>query len=85
MTPELDALSAAVSALGAVMMEMTRRRLMPQYKPGTVAHNTALAKALTDEQVGTLAAKALDAGAMLLAKRGYPGATYFACTPSEEP
>lgn len=77
------ALSAAISALGDVMLEMQRRRLLAQQQtPMTRAILSK--KALTDEQVGGIASKAFEAGVTALAKIGYPGATVHSCNPREE-
>lgn len=85
--PDLQsALSAAVDALGKVMLEMQRRKLLAEgrFKLNTPMYGKAIASALTDEQVGTLAASAFEAGAMVLAAAGHPGAAVFSCNPSEE-
>lgn len=83
-TPDLQsALSAAVSALGDVMLEMQRRKLLARNPTGKTRELLS-AKSLTDEQIGNLAANAFEAGAMALAAVGHPGAAVFSCNPSEE-
>lgn len=77
-------LSAAVSALGDVMLEMQRRKLLAKATTPK-AREMLSAKVLTDEQVGDLASNAFEAGAMVLTKVGHRGATAFTCNPSEEP
>ena len=85
--PTADALSAASKALGDIMLEMQRRRLMARgaYKMSTPAYDKAVASALTDEQIGSLAAIAFEASVMRLAEIGYPDCTVFVCNPTDEP
>ena len=80
-----DHLSAAVSALGDVMLEMQRRKLLARAGSSTKTREMLSANSLTDEQVGDLAAKAFEAGAVELAKRKYPGAVVHSCILDEEP
>lgn len=87
-SPDLQsALSAAVSALGDVMLEMQRRRLFAEgrFKMNTPMYEKAMASAITDEQVGRLAADAFEAGATALAAVGHRGAAVFNCNPVEDP
>ncbi len=79
------ALSAAVATLGDVMLEMQRRKLLA--RPGISAKTREILseKSMTDAQVGDLAARAFEAGALELAKSKHPGVTAFSCNPSEEP
>lgn len=85
--PEVDNehLSSAIAALGDIMLEMQRRKLLARPGASAKTREVLSAKSMTDEQVGALASKAFEAGAMELARRGYPGATVFSCSPSEEP
>lgn len=78
-------LSAAIDALGDVMLEMQRRKLLARPGASSKTRELLSAKSMTDEQVGDLAARAFAAGAMALARVGYPGTTVFSCNPSEEP
>lgn len=84
-----DALSAAVNALGDVMLEMQRRRLLATARTDKAREFLSKGRkgraVLTDEQIGTLAANAFEAGAMVLAELGYPGAEVFRCNPSKDP
>jgi hypothetical protein len=78
-------LSAAITALGDVMLEMQRRKLLARPGANETTRRLLGAKSLTDEQIGDLAAKAFEAGAMELARRGHSGSTVHVCNPSEEP
>jgi hypothetical protein len=78
-------LSAAITALGDVMLEMQRRKLLARPGANETTRRILGAKSLTDEQIGDLAAKAFEAGAIELARRGHPGSTLHVCNPSEEP
>lgn len=80
-----DYLSSAVDALGKIMLEMQRRRLLARPGANETTRRILSEKSLTDEQIGTIAADAFEAGAIELAKRGHPGATVHSCNPSEEP
>jgi hypothetical protein len=72
------ALSAAVDALGSIMLEMQRRRLMARLDAGEVPGEVRRSReralltedSLTDEQVGRLATDAFETGAMELIRRG---------------
>lgn len=77
-------LSAAIGALGDIMLEMQRRKLLARSGGNATTRRLLEAKSLTDEQIGDLAAKAFEAGAMELARIEYPGATVHVCNPSEE-
>jgi hypothetical protein len=85
MTTENSHLSAAVDALGKIMLEMQRRRLLLRPGANTKTRELLSEKSLTDEQIGTLAADAFESGAMELARRGFPGVSVHVCNPSEEP
>lgn len=76
-----SALSAAVDALGEIMLEMQRRKLLSEgkFKMNTPMYEKAIASALTDEQIGTIAANAFEAGTMAMAAVGHPGAAVFSC------
>lgn len=80
-----DQLSAAVSALGDIMLEMQRRRLIARPNLSAKTIELLSAKALTDDQIGTLASGAFESATMHLAGIGHPGCTVFSCSPSEEP
>ena len=82
-TGSLDHLSAAVAALGDVMLEMERRRLLADPTMNDRSRSMLQAKALTDEQLGKLASEAFEADALELAKHGYPGAAVFSCSASD--
>lgn len=60
-------LANANEALGKVMLEMQRRRLMHR---GSFARPTPPGTPMTDEEIGTLAANAFEAGAMALHRLG---------------
>lgn len=77
-------LAAAVDALGVVMLEMQRRRLLAQSDVSVKTRHLLSAKTMTDEQIGDLTGRAFESGASALAQIGYPGATVFNCNPSEE-
>lgn len=79
-------LDAAVEALGRIMLEMQRRRLLSDpktnRKTGEMLANDP--RKLTDEQIGRIAADAFEAGATELARLGHPGAAVFNCNLSED-
>jgi len=79
----LTALSAATEALGDVMLEMQRRELLERTGTGTRAREMLSSNSMTDEQIGVLSARAFEAGAMVLAKAGHPGAAVFSCNLSD--
>lgn len=76
-----NALSAAIDALGKVMLEMQRRRLLADSKTTRRTRKILVndPKKLTDEQVGALAADAFEAGTLMLASIGHPGTGVFSC------
>ena len=80
-----DHLSAAVDALGKIMLEMQRRRLLARDTMNETTRRILSDQSMTAEQVGTIAVDAFEAGAMELARVGYPGASVHSCNPSEEP
>ena len=83
--PTMQALSDAIAALGDIMLEMQRRRLLERPSSNPFTRAMLSARSLTDEQLGTIAADAFEAGATFLAERNAPGAQVFRCNPSEEP
>lgn len=85
MSDDNEHLSAAISALGDIMLEMQRRKLLARTGASAKTRELLSAKSMTDEQIGDIAAKSFEAGAMELARRGHPGATVFSCNPSERP
>jgi hypothetical protein len=78
-------LSAAIAALGDVMLEMQRRKLLARPGVSETTRRILVAKSITDEQISDIAAEAFEAGAMELVRRGAPNTTAFICNPSEEP
>lgn len=89
MTNEADeptaALQAATDALGAIMLSLGARKFLATGVKNEVIRKALEARMQTDEQLTDLAAKAFEAAALVLAKLGVPGATAFACNPSEDP
>jgi predicted lactoylglutathione lyase len=77
------ALSAAIEALGDVMLEMQRRELLARTVADTKEREMLSSNAMTDEQIGDLSARAFEAGARLLAKVGSPGSAGFSCNLSD--
>jgi hypothetical protein len=77
------ALSAAVDALGDVMLEMQRRSLLA--RPGNTAREIEILskRALTDEELGERTA-AFEAGTTILAAAGHPDACVITCAPGDE-
>lgn len=76
------ALSATVGALGDIMLEMQRRRLLlkPQSDKAKAMLN---AKQLDDAALGRLAAGAFEAGATALAALGHPDCAVFSYSASD--
>jgi hypothetical protein len=82
-TPEQ--LSAVISVLGDVMLEMQRRRLLARPGCSVKTREMLISKSMTDEELGTRAGKAFEAGVLHLVQIGHPGVSAFACNPTEEP
>lgn len=77
---EIESLGAACDALGKIMLEMQRRRLLARPGCNETTRKFLSSNVIDDEALGKLAADAFEAAARRLVELKAPGATMHACT-----